>query len=104
MHQITTTELRGKMQRNEKGILVNTLPQESFQKEHIPNSINIPQDQDDFVSQVEQTVVVYCANEHCNSSTQAAQKLEAAGFTHVFDYEGGAESWREAGEQLVAGV
>ena len=36
MHQITTTELRGKMQRNEKGILVNTLPQESFQKEHIP--------------------------------------------------------------------
>ena len=111
MHQISTTELRGKMQRNEKGILVNTLPHEAFEKQHIPNSINIPQEREDFVSQVEQaagskdqTVVVYCANEHCNSSTQAAQKLEAAGFTHVFDYEGGAESWREAGEQLVAGA
>ena len=54
MQTISTEELRGKMQRNEKGILVNTLSQDDFQKAHIPNSMNIPQQQDDFVSQVEQ--------------------------------------------------
>ncbi len=33
----------------------------------------------------------------CKSSTQAAQKLEAAGFSNVYDYEGGAKAWQEAG-------
>lgn len=111
MQTITTAELRGKMQRNEKGILVNTLSQDEFKKAHIPNSLNIPEQQDDFTSQVEQaagskdqTVIVYCASQECGSSEQAAQKLEQAGFSHVYDYEGGAKSWSEAGEQLVAGA
>ncbi|QDV19595.1 molybdopterin biosynthesis protein MoeB [Gimesia panareensis] len=111
MQTISTTELRGKMQRNEKGILVNTLTQDEFEKAHIPNSLNIPEQQDDFVSQVEQAagskelpVIVYCASQECGSSEQAAQKLEQAGFSNVYDYEGGANSWSEAGEQLVAGA
>jgi rhodanese-related sulfurtransferase len=111
MQTISTEELRGKMQRNEKGILVNTLSQDDFQKAHIPNSMNIPQQQDDFVSQVEQAagskelpVIVYCASEDCGSSEQAAQKLEEAGFSNVYDYEGGSKSWSEAGEKLVAGA
>ncbi|QDT28813.1 molybdopterin biosynthesis protein MoeB [Gimesia panareensis] len=111
MQTISTTELRGKMQRNEKGILVNTLTQDEFEKAHIPNSLNIPEQQDDFVSQVEQAagskelpVIVYCASQECGSSEQAAQKLEQAGFSNVYDYEGGAKSWSEAGEQLVAGA
>lgn len=111
MQTISTTELRGKMQRNEKGILVNTLSRDEFQKTHIPNSLNIPEERDDFVSQVEsaagskdQTVIVYCASQECHSSEQAAEKLEQAGFANVYDYEGGAKSWSEAGEQLVAGA
>lgn len=111
MQTITTEELRGKMERNEKGILVNTLTKDEFQKAHIPNSLNIPEQQADFASQVEQAagskdlaVIVYCASEHCHSSEQAAQKLEEAGFSNVYDYEGGSKSWSESGQQLVAGA
>jgi rhodanese-related sulfurtransferase len=30
-------------------------------------------------------------------SSQAARKLEEAGFTNVHDYEGGTKAWQEAG-------
>ena len=57
---------------------------------------------DDFVSTVDKVVadrtravVVYCANKECDASPKAAQKLEEAGFTQVFDYEGGTEDWFE---------
>lgn len=89
--------------------LINTLPKEHFANTHIPESINVPQDQPDFVEQVEQavggrdhTVVVYCASQECDSSSQAARKLERAGFTHVYDFEGGAKAWQESGEALKA--
>ncbi len=111
MQTISTQELLDKMERNENGILVNTLARDQFQKAHIPNSLNIPEQQPDFASQVEQaagskdqTIVVYCASEDCHSSEQAARKLEEAGFSNVYDYEGGSKSWSESGQQLVAGA
>jgi rhodanese-related sulfurtransferase len=83
--------------------LINTLPEDKADDYKIEGSLNIPQDSDDFVAQVEQAVngdksqeiVVYCANFNCDSSTKGAQKLEAAGFTNVIDYEGGAEDWNK---------
>jgi rhodanese-related sulfurtransferase len=44
-------------------------------------------------------VVVYCASQQCNSSEKAGNKLEAAGFTAVSRYTGGAAAWqKDAGE------
>jgi rhodanese-related sulfurtransferase len=87
--------------------LVNTLPAEDFDKTKLPHSTNIPEDRDDFAERVEQLVghkdypvVVYCASEECSSSQRAANKLDQAGFTSVFDYTGGAQEWRKAGESL----
>lgn len=111
MKTITTEELRDKIDRKEDFLLINTLSEDSFKQTHIPDAVNIPQDRDDFVSRVEdaaggkdKTIVVHCANEACHSSTKAAEKLEAAGFANVFDYEGGAKGWQEAGEKLIAGA
>jgi len=42
-------------------------------------------------------VVVYCANAECDASPKAAERLEEAGFTDVVDYQGGTQSWEEAG-------
>jgi rhodanese-related sulfurtransferase len=39
-------------------------------------------------------LVVYCANQHCDSSEKATKKLEDAGFTSVLTYKGGAEAWK----------
>lgn len=85
---------------HEDFVLINVLSRENFNKQHIRTSINIPVDSDDFAQRVEsvsggkeRTIVVYCANFECNASPSAAKKLEQAGFTQVYDYEGGTEDW-----------
>lgn len=109
MNTITTEQLQQKLQGSSDALLVNTLDAEHFEKTKIPGSINIPQSNDDFPSQVEQAagskekeVIVYCASESCSSSPHAAEKLEKAGFTSVSDYEQGAEGWKEAGHELAS--
>jgi rhodanese-related sulfurtransferase len=84
--------------------VLNVLPEEAFAKEHIPGSSNIPLHQGNFTWKVEAAVgskdrriVVYCANNECSASKDAAHQLEKAGFTNVFAYEGGMKDWKEAG-------
>ncbi|MWJ28552.1 rhodanese-like domain-containing protein [Halomonas sediminis] len=90
---------------HEDFVLINVLPRDAFNKQHIRTSINIPVKDDDFVEKVEDVaggkdrkVVVYCANFDCDASPKAAKKLEEAGFTQVYDYEGGTEDWFEKRE------
>jgi len=108
MRTLTADQLRELKDRNEDFLLINTLDEKHFEKTKIPGSMNIPQSRDDFAQRVEQEaggrdkmVVVYCANEACDSSPSAAKKLEAAGFTNVYDFESGAEGWKEAGQSLA---
>jgi rhodanese-related sulfurtransferase len=85
-------------------VLINVLPREKFKKQHIPGSVNIPIDAPDFIRQIErkvegrnQDVVVYCAGFKCDASTQAAEKLKAAGYKKIYDFKGGIEEWTDQG-------
>jgi rhodanese-related sulfurtransferase len=106
MKTITTDELKALKGQNGDVTLVNTLGAEAFEKTKIPGAINVPLESGDFAAHVEQEaggkdkpVVVYCASQQCDSSEKAARKLEAAGFTAVSRYTGGAAAWqKEAGE------
>lgn len=87
---------------HEDFVLINVLPRDKFNQQHIRTSINIPVDDDDFEEKVESVagskdrkIVVYCANFECDASPKAAKKLEDAGFTQVYDYEGGTKDWFE---------
>ncbi len=87
---------------HEDFVLINVLKPEAFRDKHIRTSVNVPVDDDDFEQQVERIaggkdrkIVIYCANFECNASRRAAEKLEAAGFTQVYDYEGGTRDWLE---------
>ncbi len=101
MKTIDGRMLQLKMDSMHELTLINTLPAEYFEDTKIEGAINIPQDQPDFVDRVKMAVsddkkaeiVVYCANQECNSSTKAAEKLTDAGFVNVMDYEAGAEDW-----------
>jgi len=102
MKTLTTEQLKDMQDRGDNFTLINTLDAKSFAQTRLPNAINIAQTSTDFVDRVfrasggkDKKVVVYCAHRECDSSTQAAQKLENAGFTQVFDYEGGAKEWQE---------
>jgi rhodanese-related sulfurtransferase len=106
MKTITTDALKALLDQNEDLTLVNTLSAESFEKTKIPGAVNVPLSDNEFASHVEriaggrdQSIVVYCANQQCDASEKAAEKLEAAGFTDVSRYTGGAAAWaKEAGE------
>lgn len=87
-------------QEHEDFVLINVLAPEAFNKDHIRTSINVPLKRDDFTDLValvagrkDRKVVVYCASFDCDASPQAAKKLEDAGFSRVYDYEGGTKDW-----------
>jgi len=90
-------------------ILVNVLPQDTFLKKHIPHSINIPHQDTNFTSLVEKAagtknrkIVVYCASFDCDASSNAAETLENAGFSNIYDYEGGTKDWFASSESKAA--
>ena len=110
MKTISTDELKALKDQNGALTLVNTLGAAAFEKTKIPGAINVPLQSDDFAARVEEEaggkdkpVVVYCASEQCNSSEKAAEKLEAAGFTTVSRYTGGAAAWDKEAEEAPAG-
>jgi rhodanese-related sulfurtransferase len=107
---IDTQKLEALMESAEDFRLINVLNEDAFEKQHIPGSENIPVNQEGFINDVRQSttdrdqrIVVYCANEQCDASDIAARKLEAGGFTNVYDYAGGVEAWRESGKEVETG-
>lgn len=108
MKTISTEELRTLIDEGRDFTLLNVLPEETYRKEHIPGSRNVPEDRGDFVDEVSRLVpeknakiVVYCANEECQASPRAAKKLEEAGFSNVYDYTGGMETWKKEGREVI---
>ena len=105
MQVIETAKLKELLQDSRRHAeVINVLPRQSFEQEHIKGSSNIPLGSDDFVQQVarrvqtkQDRVVVYCADAECDASPKAAEELEDNGFTNVYDYEDGMKGWREAG-------
>ncbi len=82
--------------------LVEALPQEYYDKEHLPGALNLPHDGVDelaasLLPDKDAAVIVYCSNTACQNSTIAANRLTQLGYTNVFDYEAGKQDWIEAG-------
>ncbi|MEQ8849956.1 rhodanese-like domain-containing protein [Botrimarina sp.] len=101
MKTIDANELK-KLKAQDDVLIVNTLPEDKFESTEIPDAVNVPQEDPDFVEKVEKIaggkskpVVVYCASESCHSSDKAASKLEKAGYQEVYDFAAGAEGWRQ---------
>jgi len=102
MQTLNRKQLKDMLDKHEDIAFINVLHREDFNREHIPGSVNVPYDESDFAQKVEQIagskqrpVVVYCASKECNASDKAAEKLEKAGFSKVYDYEGGTADWAE---------
>jgi rhodanese-related sulfurtransferase len=101
MKTVNKSQLKQWLDTKEDMLLINVLPQEDFQKQSIPGSINIPfKGTDNFAVEVGerakskgQHIVVYCRNTQCDASRNAAAELETAGFTNVQAFEAGVEGW-----------
>lgn len=104
-------ELRAIIDRNEDTLVINVLPSDSYEAGHIPGSINIPLNQDDFVDQVErqstgrdQQIITYCTGPACDASHRAASLLRDAGFAQAVPFTGGMEQWTREGHPVAVGV
>jgi rhodanese-related sulfurtransferase len=110
MERIQVKHIKQVLGRSEDVPIINVLSKEEFQKEHIPQSINIPfKDSDQFLQEVEKKVsskdhkvIVYCASRECDLSEKAAKSLDKAGFSYVMDFERGIKDWKEAGEEVIS--
>ena len=110
MMTLTRDELKQMLDEGEDFHLINVLGRDGFREAHIPGSRNVPLADEKFPSKVEELVggtdekiVVYCASFDCTASPKAAKALEQAGFTRVWDYEGGIKDWHEAGYPVEQG-
>lgn len=81
-------------------VLIDVLSNDAFKKQHIPMSINIPGDQPQFVQMVMavtgdkyREIVLYSSGFECGASSNAARKLQEAGFARIYDFQGGTAEW-----------
>ncbi len=109
MKTITAQELRQKMDASQDMIVINVLSKESFEKKHVPGSINMPLDELEAqtpkrLPDKDAKIIVYCASTACQASPNAARKLEEMGYTDITDFEAGMEGWEAAGFEVESGA
>ncbi len=90
--------------------LIDVLPEEHYQVVRLPGSRNACVYETVFLERVvqqaktpESLIVVYGSGAGTRESAVAAEKLSAAGFTNVHNFEGGIAAWEEAGWPLDQG-
>jgi len=107
--KITRDELKTKLDRGERVVLVEALPPKYFLDQHLPGAINLPHDQVDALAPAllpdkGAEIVVYCANAPCKNSGIAAQRLAELGYGRVRDYHEGKADWIAAGYPVQSGA
>ena len=83
-------------------VLVEALPQQAFEAEHIPGAVNVAGDLTEQQATViapdkTATVVTYCTGPGCQRSKVTAAAFVRYGYTDVRVYEGGKTDWAQAG-------
>ena len=106
MKSITRTELQSRLGTI---VLLEALPSNYFEAEHLPGAQNMPLDEIDTLASLlvpdkGAAVVTYCAGPSCPNSKIAAERLETLGYTDVYAYEGGKEDWLAGGLPFEEGL
>jgi len=104
MREITTEELKKKIDAGQTPYLIDVLAPESYAARHIPTAKHLVKGPD-FVERFEKEiaapkdaeVIVYCSSSTCTASPLMGQALEAAGYSNVAHYTDGLAGWQQAG-------
>jgi rhodanese-related sulfurtransferase len=108
MKTIERTDLQRALADGKPLKLLEALPPKYFHEGHLPGARQL-----DFANAAAHAkrlrvdpadrLVIYCASATCANSQEAAQALEAAGYSNVSVYVGGKKDWSEAGLTLEGG-
>ena len=98
------SELQNWLHQGKNFALIDVLPPEAFAERHLPTARNACVYEVDFLDQIaklgirhDDLIVVYGSGPDSLESATAAEKLDRAGYSQVFDYRGGHAEWEKAG-------
>jgi rhodanese-related sulfurtransferase len=106
IRETTLDEVKAKLDRREKFLLVDVREESEWQKDHLPSAIHlgkgiIERDIEQRVPDLNTLVILYCGGGF--RSALAADNLQKMGYTNVWSMDGGVRGWREKGFPMMAG-
>ncbi len=106
VRELTVDDVKAKLDRGEKFLLVDVREESEFAKDHLPNSIHlgkgvIERDIEERVPDTAAPLILYCGGGY--RSALAADNLQKMGYTNVISMDGGIRVWREKGFPLTKG-
>jgi rhodanese-related sulfurtransferase len=106
VRETTVDEVKARMDKGERLVLVDVREESEFAKDHLPGAIHlgkgvIERDIETKVPEVAAPLVLYCGGGF--RSALAADNLQKMGYTNVISMDGGIRDWREKGYPLTSG-
>ena len=105
---ISREDLKSLIASGKKHTIVEALPKQYYEAEHLPGAINIPHDAvpatvSSLIPDKGGSVIVYCASTECRNSHAAAEAMRELGYSFVYEYAEGKKGWKKAGLPLEIG-
>ncbi len=110
---ITTQELKSWIDQKKDILIVDTMPPDSFKKQHIPGAVNFEIQRQPELTQMsdkmradferllgpnkDRTIVFYCGFTDCERSHNAGMWAIKLGYKNAYRQPGGIKGWLEAG-------
>jgi len=106
VHETKIDEVKARIERGEKFLLVDVRQESEYAKDHLPGAIHlgkgiIERDVEERVPDLSTPLVLYCGGGF--RSALAADNLQKMGYTNVLSIDGGIRGWREKGFPLTKG-
>src|SRR5574337_2093299 len=98
VRETTVDDVKGKLARGEKFVLIDVREESEFAKDHLPGAIHlgkgiIERDIEQKVPDVNTPMILYCGGGF--RSALAADNLQKMGYRSVISMDGGIREWRE---------
>jgi rhodanese-related sulfurtransferase len=102
--ETTVDEVKARLDRGEKFLLVDVREDSEWEKDHLPGSVHmgkgvIERDVEQKVPDLNTEMILYCGGGY--RSALAADNLQKMGYTRAISMDGGIREWREKGYGLV---
>jgi len=104
VHETNVDEVKERMDRGDKFLLVDVREESEYAKDHLPGAIHlgkgvIERDIEERVPELNKEMILYCGGGY--RSALAADNLQKMGYTNVISMNGGIRGWREKGYPLT---
>jgi rhodanese-related sulfurtransferase len=106
VRETTVDEIKSRLDRGDRFVLVDVREESEWQKDHLPGAIHmskgvIERDVEHKVPDLSTEMVLYCGGGF--RSALAADNLQKMGYTNVISMDGGVRGWREKGYPMTKG-